>query len=83
MSPLILYFHSLKSLGLNIINVLSHILQIIYLINHLKWFALSPIINNFLFFNILSDHVEATLKKKNDQIHFTFVSFLYLLCISH
>ena len=49
MSLLILYFNSLKSLGLNIINLLSHILQIIYLINcNKKVGAPSPTISNFL-----------------------------------
>ena len=49
MSLLILYFNSLKSLDLNIINLLSHILQIIYLINcNKKVGAPSPTISNFL-----------------------------------
>lgn len=69
MSLLILYFNSLKSLDLNIINLLSHIFrifsdnileiyfQIIYLINcNKKVGAPSPTISNFpalIFFHTL------------------------------
>lgn len=48
MSLLILYFNSLKSLDLNIINLLSHKFQIIYLIVTKKVGAPSPTISNFL-----------------------------------
>jgi hypothetical protein len=40
MSPFPLYFHTLKSLDPNTINMLVHTFQIIYFINHLKWFPL-------------------------------------------
>lgn len=48
MSLLILYFNSLKSLDLNIINLLSHKFQIIYLIVTKKVGVPSPTISNFL-----------------------------------
>lgn len=48
MSLLILYFNSLKSLDLNIINLLSHKFQIIYLIVTKKVGVPSPPISNFL-----------------------------------